>query len=121
MPNGIPLLYDYLTGSAARLPDKVALVAQGHRLTYAELDARANALARTLAARGVERGDRVLVFADNTVEAVVSFWAALKANAVATPINPLTKTDKLEYLLNDCRAAALISDAHIARVFVPAA
>jgi amino acid adenylation domain-containing protein len=121
MPNGIPLLYDYLTDSALRLPDKVALVAQGNRLTYAELDARSNALANTLVARGVERGDRVLVFADNTVEAVVSFWAALKADAVATPINPLTKTDKLEYLLNDCRAAALISDAHIARVFVPAA
>jgi amino acid adenylation domain-containing protein len=121
MPKGIPLLHDYLVESAARLPEKVALVAQGQRYTYAELDARSNAIANPLAARGVERGDRVMVFADNTLEAVVSFWAALKANAIAVPINPLTKTDKLEYLLNDSRATALITDEHIANVFVPAA
>lgn len=117
----VPLLHDFLIQSAVRLPEKIALVAMGQRWSYAELDARSNALAHTLIARGVLRGDRVMVFADNTVEAVVSFWAALKANAVAVPINPLTKTDKLEYLLNDSRASALISDGHIARVFAPAA
>jgi len=120
MPNGIPLLHDYLGDSARRLPDKIALVAQGHRLSYAELDARSNALAHTLVARGVERGDRVMVFADNTVETVLSFWAALKANAVAVIVNPLTKTDKLEYLLADSRATAFITDAHIAHVYGPA-
>src|SRR6185295_3538051 len=109
MPKGIPLLHDYLAESAARLPDKVALVAQGHRVTYGELDARANALAHTLVKQGVERGDRVVIYADNTVECVVSFWAVLKANAVVSVVNPLTKTDKLEYLLNDCRASAFIS------------
>jgi amino acid adenylation domain-containing protein len=121
MPNGIPLLHDYLSASAARLPEKIALVSQGQRYSYAELDARSNALAHTLAARGVARGDRVMIFADNTVEAVVSFWATLKANAVVTMVNPLTKTDKLEYLLKDCRATALISDHHISRAFAPAA
>jgi len=121
MPKGIPLLQDYLTDSAARLPDKIALVCQQQRVTYAELDARSNALAHALVARGVQRGDRVMVFADNTVETVVSFWATLKANAVVSIVNPLTKTDKLEYLLNDCRATALISDGHIGRVFAPAA
>lgn len=121
MPKGIPLLQDFLTESATRLPDKVALVSQGQRFSYAELDARSNALAHTLHARGVARGDRVVVFADNTVEAVVSFWGALKADAVVVMVNPLTKTDKLEYLLNDCRATALVSDHHIGRVFVPAA
>jgi amino acid adenylation domain-containing protein len=117
MREGVPLLQDYLAGSAARLPDKVALVAQGQRLTYAEVDARANALANTLRARGVTRGDRVMIYADNTVETVVSFWAALKADGVATIINPLTKGDKLDYLINDCRPAAFISDSHIANVF----
>ena len=117
MREGVPLLQDYLAGSAARLPDKVAVVAQGQRFTYAEIDARANALANTLRARGVTRGDRVMIYADNTIETVVSFWAALKADGVATIINPLTKGDKLDYLLNDCRPAAFISDQHIANVF----
>ncbi len=121
MPKGIPLLQDYLTESATRLPEKIALVSQGQRYTYSELGARSNALAHTLRAGGVARGDRVVIFADNTVEAVVSFWGALKADAVVVMVNPLTKTDKLEYLLNDCRATALVSDHHIGRVFVPAA
>jgi len=121
MRKGVPLLQDYLSQSAARLPDKVALVAAKERFTYAELEARANGLANTLVAGGVTRGDRVMIFADNTVETVVSFWAALKADAVATIINPLTKADKLEYLINDCRPAAFISDHHIAHVFRGAA
>ena len=117
MSRGVPLLHDYLAESAARLPDKIALVAQGQRYSYAELDGRANALANTLVARGVERGDRVVVFGDNVVETVVSFWAALKANAVISVVNPLTKSDKLEYLLNDCRPTAFISDQHIVNVW----
>ncbi len=117
MSRGVPLLHDYLAESAARLPDKIALVAQGQRYSYAEIDGRANALANTLVAKGVVRGDRVVVFGDNVVETVVSFWAALKANAVISVVNPLTKSDKLEYLLNDCRPTAFISDQHIANVW----
>jgi amino acid adenylation domain-containing protein len=113
----VPLLHDYLIHSSSRLPDKVALVCAGQRLSYAELDARSNALAHSLAAAGVVRGDRVVIFGDNTVDTVVSFWAALKANAVAVLVNPLTKSDKLAYLLNDCRPAALISDRHLLPVF----
>ena len=88
-----------MLNSAARTPDKVALVCGEQRLTYADLDAHSNALAHALVARGVERGDRVLVFADNTVEAAISFWAVLKANAVVSMVSPQTKADKLAYYL----------------------
>jgi amino acid adenylation domain-containing protein len=111
------LLQDYLAHSASRFPDKVALVCMKQRLTYAELEARSNALAHSLVAAGVQRGDRVVIFADNTVETVVAFWAVLKADAVVSIVNPLTKADKLAYLLADCRPAALISDAHLRPVF----
>ena len=112
-----PLLHDFFEHSAARLPDKVALVCKGARFTYADLDAKANALAHELISAGVERGDRVVVFADNTVETVISFWAVLKANAVISVVNPLTKHDKLTYYLNDCRAKVLITDMHLGAVF----
>src|SRR5262249_29788916 len=102
---------------AARLPDKVALVCGEQRVTYAQLDARANALANTLLARGVQRGDRVLVFADNTVEAVVSFWAVLKAGAVGSPVHRLAKPDKLSSSLQAGGAAARVPDGHLAPVF----
>ena len=114
MPNAIPQLHDFLIDAASRLPEKIALVCEGQRLTYRELDRRSNALAHALVAGGVERGDRVVVYADNTVAAVVSFFGVLKANAVVSMVNAQTKVDKLAYLLNDCRATALISDAHLA-------
>ena len=115
------LLHDYLIESARRLPTKVALVCGEQRLTYGEIDARSNQLARGLRRRGVGRGERVVVFADNGPEAVVAFWAALKADAVVSVVNPQTKADKLAYLLNDCRARALVTEAPLARVFLEAA
>jgi amino acid adenylation domain-containing protein len=113
----VPLLHDYLLQTTSELAAKIALVCMKQRLTYGDLDARSNALAHSLVAAGVERGDRVVIFADNTAETVISFWAVLKANAVVSIINPLTKSEKLSYLLEDCRPAALISDAHIHSVF----
>jgi amino acid adenylation domain-containing protein len=117
MHGAVPLLHDYLAHSASRLRAKVALVCGPHRLSYGELDARANALANHLAAAGIARGDRVMIFGDNCVETVIAFWAALKANAVACIVNPLTKADKLGYLLNDCRPTAVITDQHLREVF----
>jgi len=117
---GVPLLHDFLIDSAARLPSKVGLVVAKQRFTYGELDARSNALAHALVARGVERGDRVVIFGDNSVETVVAFWGVLKANAIVSIVNPLTKADKVAYMLNDCRAVAVITDAHLANVWTEA-
>lgn len=110
MHGAVPLLQDYLTHSARHHGEKVALVCGPRRVTYNELEISSNALAHDLVDNGVVRGDRVIIFAENTVETVISFWAALKANAVACVINPLTKPDKLAYLLNDCQPSALITD-----------
>ncbi len=113
MNDAVPLLHDYLSGAAGRLADKVALVCMKQRVTYRELEERSNALAHTLIAQGVARGDRVIVFADNSVATVVSFWSVLKTNAVVSIVNPLTKADKLRYLIEDCRPAALIAEAQL--------
>jgi amino acid adenylation domain-containing protein len=119
--NGAPLLQDYLIAAAERLPAKVALVCDGERLTYSEIENRSNALARALIRRGISRGDRVVVFAENTADAAISFWAVLKASAVVTIVNPLTRTAKLAHLLNHCRATGLISNARLMPVFADAA
>lgn len=105
------LVESFLEASAARHPDKLALVAGGERLTYGEIERRSNRLAHALIARGVERGDRVAVWLDNSVEAVVSLWAILKAGAVFMLLNPTLKTAKLGYCLNDARARLLVTDA----------
>jgi amino acid adenylation domain-containing protein len=120
MPNAVPLLHDYVEDAARRAPDAVALVAGPRTLTYRELATRVNALATTLARRGVARGDRVIVFAENDVEAAVAFWAALTANAVATVVNAQTRADKLAYYLLDSRATALVTHERLAPTFRPA-
>ena len=113
----VPQLHDYVEHAARVLGDKVALVRAKERLTFRAIDRRANHLAHVLVERGVERGDRVIVFGDNTVDTVVAFWAVLKANAVVSIVNPLTKADKLEYYLKDCRASCLITDEHLRNVW----
>lgn len=115
--SAVPLLHDYLIHSASRLADKVALVCNGRRVTYAEIDERSNGMAQSLTSGGVERGDRVMIFADNTVETAISVWAVLKASAVVCLVNPLVKSEKLDYLLNDCRPTALITDQHLRPAF----
>ncbi len=114
------LVPEFLEASAARWGDKVALVCHKRRLTYGELDARANRLAHHLRATGVARGDRVAVYADNAVDTVVAVWAILKADAVFIVINPLTRSEKLGYILRDARVCALIGEGLHARQWTEA-
>ncbi len=103
------LLNHFLENSAEKFPDKIALVCQGERLTYQQINSSANRLASGLKDSGVERGDRVAIFLENSVEAVLSIFGVLKADAVFVMINPTTKKDKLTYILNNCRVKALIT------------
>jgi acyl-CoA ligase (AMP-forming) (exosortase A-associated) len=110
------LVQDFLQNSAARTPDKVALVFQEQRLTYQEVDAQANRLAQALLDHGVQRGDRMAIYLPNSVEAVVAIFAILKAGGVFSVINHTTKLDKLAYILNDCRATGLVTQARRLRM-----
>jgi amino acid adenylation domain-containing protein len=100
----------FLESSAANSPEKIALVSGGRRFTYADLEASANRLAWALIASGVQRGDRVAIYLENSPEAVIWIFAILKAGAVFLVVNPTTKMDKLCYILTNCRAAGLITD-----------
>ena len=109
----ILLVRDFLEHSAARLPEKIALVCDGRRVKYGELDMMANRLAHALRKVGVCRGDRVTLYLPNSVEAVVAIFAILKAGAIFVVINPTTKRDKFLYILNNCRATALITEYRV--------
>ena len=101
----------FIEKTAGRSPQKTALVHGQQRLTYAELDSLCDRLAQGLAGRGVGRGDRVAVFLPNSVEAVAAIFATLKAGAAFVMINPSTKAEKLAYILNNSRAAAILLPA----------
>ena len=99
----------FLELSAQKSPQKTALVCGEQRLSYQDIEAQCNRLAHALRAVGVQRGDRVAVYLDNSVEAVMAIFAILKAGAVFMPVNPTTKTEKLTYVLNNSRARGLIT------------
>ncbi|MGO4620499.1 class I adenylate-forming enzyme family protein [Ensifer sp. 2YAB10] len=103
----------FLTGNAARQAAKTALVTDRRRLSYGEFDDLSGRLAAALARAGVKRNDRVLVFMDNCWEAAVSIFAILKAGATFSPINASTKSDKLAYIITDCEAAAILTQAKL--------
>ena len=100
----------FLELSAARFPQKTALVCNRKRFTYGELETKANRLACSLIAGGIQRGARVAIYLENSAEAAIAIFAILKAGAVFLVVNPTTKPDKVSYILNNCRAAGLITD-----------
>jgi amino acid adenylation domain-containing protein len=111
-------LYDVLTATVARYPEKVALIEGRHRLTYRELAARVAGLAGHLQAGGVHRGDRVVICAGNRVETVTAFWAALAAGGVAVVINHEQRPERVRYVVTDCAAAAVLALDPMARSLV---
>lgn len=104
------LVHDFLQHNADRIPGKIALIRGDQRVTYAQVEAMANRLAIALRARGVQRGDRVVIYLNNSVESVVAMFGVLKAGAVFVSANRAIKPEKLCYVLNNCQAVALIAD-----------
>ena len=111
------LLHELMVSAAQRQPHKDALIVEGRAYTYAQLLDSAQRLAAALRQRGVERGDRVAIYMDNTWPCVVSIYATLLAGGVFLVINPQTKGDKLEYTLRDSGAKIMLTDTHLAFVF----
>ena len=105
------LVQSFLEQSALKRPDKTALVCGGERYSYAEVNAMADRAAAALLSEGLAKGDRAVVFLDNSVEAVVSLFAILKCGGVFLMVNPTMKAEKLSYILSDSGAAALIGPA----------
>src|SRR5690554_5106605 len=111
---------DALLQAANTAPDKEAVVTQEERLTCAGLLERAQAFASLLAQAGVRRGDRVVLFMDNSASTVAAIYGSWLAGAVTVVVNPQTKSDKLHFILADAGASYLVADALLARVFEPA-
>ncbi|CDO86173.1 class I adenylate-forming enzyme family protein [Mycobacterium triplex] len=97
--------------AAQRNPDKLALICNGLRLTYRQLDEASAALAVALGRRGIGSGDVVSLYGQNTWEWIVSYHGALRAGAVVNPINVMLTRDELRHVLSDCKAKALFAGA----------
>lgn len=96
-------LYQNLKVSAARYPDQSAIYYYGNTISYKELDEEVNALAGFLQQKlGVAKGERVLLFMQNSPQFVIGFYAISRADAVVVPINPMLTADELSFYIKDC-------------------
>lgn len=104
-------VHEMVEASARREPAAPALVAAGQTLSYAELNARANRLARELRTLGAGPGKRVAIACQRGCAQVLSVLAVLKAGAAYVPLDPQYPPQRLEFMLADSGAGVLLTES----------
>jgi crotonobetaine/carnitine-CoA ligase len=100
-----------LRGHATERPDRVCCAMDDDVFTFAEMDARSDALAAGAAALGLSKGDRVATLTPNRTELLELFYGLAKTGAAQVPLNAFIKGDFLLHQLSQSRASVLITDA----------
>ena len=107
------LLGEALLLSADKYPNKTAIIVKDQQYTYDILCDSAENLALYLISIGIVKGDRVAIYMDNSWESIVALYGATLSGAVFMFVNPQTKSDKLNYILQDSGAKVLISSINL--------
>jgi fatty-acyl-CoA synthase len=103
-------VYDNLARCAAQHPERAAIHYYGSEITYGELKRDADALAGYLQQRcGVRRGDRVLLYLQNSPQFIIAYYAVMRADAVVVPINPMNLADELRHYIEDAGTTVAIA------------
>jgi len=111
-PRGL-CLHRLFEEQAGRTPDAVAVVEGSRRLTYRELDERADRLAGHLRGRGVTAESRVGLLVERSAEMVAAMLAVLKAGGAYVPLDPEYPAERLAFMLEDSGAALLITQERL--------
>ncbi len=114
---GVPEKIDYeeiclpaiLERSGDKFPEKVALLFQGYKITYRQLNDMVNRFASCLDAFGVKKGDSVAILLPNVIPCVVAYYAILKVGGIVVMNNPLYSDRELKHQFNDSDAKALVT------------
>jgi 4-coumarate--CoA ligase len=106
----------YLERAAAQWPDKVAVIDGERRVTYAELLSQAQSFAIGLTDMGVQKGDRVALFAPNCAEFASAFFGVLMTGALVTTLNSSYRELEVAHQLNDSGASILVAHTALGEV-----
>ncbi|WP_157125020.1 condensation domain-containing protein, partial [Nocardia pseudovaccinii] len=104
-------LPDLLAVAAALDPDATAIVCDGQRLSYRQLDERSNRLARQLIQRGIGPEDVVAIGIPRSVDSVLAVWAVTKSGAAFLPIDPTHPAERITHMMTDSKVALGITAA----------
>jgi amino acid adenylation domain-containing protein len=107
-------VHELFAEQAARTPDATALIVGDARLSYAELDRRANQLAHHLQALGVGPDRGVGLCMERSLDLVVGLLAILKAGGAYVPLDPAYPQERLQFMLQDAQVPVLLTQAHLA-------
>ena len=110
------LLQEYAARQAEERADAVALALGGERMTYGELEAASNRLARLLRESGCRRGDRVCLFLPKSIPAIVAELAALKADCAYVPIDTASPAPRVEMIVRAAEPALALVTAPAAKL-----
>ncbi|APB69496.1 non-ribosomal peptide synthase/polyketide synthase [Paenibacillus polymyxa] len=106
-------IHELFEEQAERTPEQVAVVYEDSRLTYRELNERANRLARSLRASGVQADQPIAIMAERSLEMIVGIYAILKAGGAYVPIDPQFPQERIRYMLEDSGARLLLIQSHL--------
>ncbi len=109
-------VHELIEEQAERSPETVAVVCEDKRLSYRELNEKANQLAHYLRELGVGPEVLVAICMERRLELVVGMLAVLKAGGAYVPLDPAYPAERLEYLLTDSRPAALLTRGRMERI-----
>lgn len=106
-------IHEMFEAQVAKTPDSVALAYEDIELSYGELNARANRLARFLRSRGVGPDRRVALCVERSVEMVIGMLAVLKAGGAYVPLDASYPLERLRYILEDSAPTVLLTHASV--------
>jgi len=94
---------------AEKVSDQIAVVCEDERITYKELNKKANALAHRLRKLGVGSDDYVVIMAEKSIELIVGILGIIKAGGAYVPLDPNYPKNRISYILEDCQPKVLLS------------
>ena len=104
---------------AFRTPEQIAVIYQGERLTYRELDERSNRLAHYLIERGVGPDRPIGLFMERSLDMLVALFGILKAGGAYLPLDPTYPADRLAFMVEDTATEVILTDHHLVPALPP--
>ncbi|ROT98228.1 long-chain fatty acid--CoA ligase [Marinobacter sp. R17] len=112
-------VFTNLAISALRYPDHPAIIYYDTVMTYQQLLDEVEALAGYLQAQGLKKGDRVLLYMQNSPQYVIGYYAILRADAAVIPVNPMNRAAELEHYISDTSAEFCLAGQELAGFIAP--